>query len=275
MPELPEVETIANGLRQGGEGFPSILGRRIERAHLLWRRTLASPSPDEFTERIPGQRINEIGRRGKFLLFRLSQDALLIHLRMSGDLFVEPIDAPVQPHHRFMLDLDNGSRLAFNDTRKFGRVWLTSDPQEVLGDLGPEPLDLALTPAELHARLVSRKRQLKPLLLDQTFLAGLGNIYTDEALFLSKLHPNTLSDSLTLQQSESLLASIRRVLQEGLRHHGASIDWVYRGGDFQNYFRVYGRKGQPCPVCGTAIERIQVGQRGTHFCPNCQKGPEK
>ena len=271
MPELPEVETIANGLLQGGAGTPSILGMRIERAHLLWERTLAYPSPIDFKERIAGQTIAEIGRRGKFLLLHLSQDTLLIHLRMSGDIFVKPADAPVQPHDRLVLDLDQGWKLAFNDTRKFGRVWLTCNPQEVTSDLGPEPLDPALTAEMLHSLLISRRRQLKPLLLDQTFLAGLGNIYTDEALFLSRLHPNTSSDCLTQLQAENLLANIRQVLKEGIRHHGASIDWVYRGGDFQNYFRVYGRKGEPCPVCGTPIERILVGQRSTHFCPSCQK----
>ncbi len=115
-----------------------------------------------------------------------------------------------------------------------------------------------------------RKRQFKPLLLDQTFLAGLGNIYTDEALFLARLHPLKPSNSLTFEQSARLLASIREVLQEGIRHNGASIDWVYRGGDFQNHFRTYQRTGEPCPVCGAPIERILVGQRSSHFCPVCQ-----
>jgi len=272
MPELPEVETIADGLRLGGQGFPSLLGLTILQAYLLWERTLAAPSPAEFLERIKGQEIEGIGRRGKFLLFQLSQDSLLVHLRMSGDMRLEPSAAPIQPHDRLLLDLEGSLRLAFNDTRKFGRVWLTSSPQDVTGDLGPEPLDPAFTAQMLHERLSSRHRTIKPLLLDQSFLAGLGNIYTDEALFLSKLHPNTPSDNLTLLQAENLLANIRQVLQEGIHHHGASIDWVYRGGDFQNYFRVYGRKGLPCPVCGMPIERILVGQRGTHFCPNCQKG---
>jgi len=271
MPELPEVETIAQGLRLGGQGIPSLVGMKIERAHLLWERTLATPAPAEFMKRIAGQVIHAIGRRGKFLLFQLSPDTLLIHLRMSGDLIVEPAAAAVQPHHRLMLDFDNGLRLVFNDARKFGRVWLTADPQEVTAKLGPEPFDLELTAEKLHERLLTRRRLLKPLLLDQTFLAGLGNIYTDEALFLSRLHPNTPSDRLTLPHTEILLANIRQVLLEGIRHHGASIDWVYRGGDFQNYFRVYGRKGLPCPVCGTPVERILVGQRGTHFCAHCQK----
>ncbi len=270
MPELPEVETIVNQLRLGGGAVPSLLGRRITGVQLLWERTLETPSPAEFQERIAGQAIEDIWRRGKFAVFSLSSDTLLIHLRMSGDLLVEPLSAPLAPHHRLILELDQGLRLAFNDARKFGRAWLVADPETVLKDLGPEPLDPGLTSENFYQRLKSHQRQLKPLLLDQTFLAGLGNIYADEALHLAKLHPLTLASSLTFQQAEQLLESIRRVLQEGIRRNGATIDWVYRGGDFQNYFRVYQRTGEPCPVCGTPIQRITVGQRGTHFCPTCQ-----
>jgi formamidopyrimidine-DNA glycosylase len=136
--------------------------------------------------------------------------------------------------------------------------------------LGPEPLSQAFTPDWLFSALHLRRRQLKPLLLDQAFLAGMGNIYTDEVLHLAKLHPLSLSDSVTKRQAKTLWLAIREVLEQGIRRNGASIDWVYRGGDFQNHFRVYGRTGQPCPVCGTPVERITVGQRGTHFCPRCQ-----
>jgi formamidopyrimidine-DNA glycosylase len=160
--------------------------------------------------------------------------------------------------------------LVFNDTRKFGRVWLTAQPEEVLDRLGPEPFSRNFTPEWLHIALHSKHRQLKPLLLDQTFLAGLGNIYSDEALNLAKLNPLAASDSVTVKQAEALHAAIRSVLREGIRRNGASIDWVYRGGEFQNYFRVYDRAGKPCPTCGTEIQRIIVGQRSTHFCPKCQ-----
>ncbi len=270
MPELPEVETIVKALRQGSPDRPSLIGRRITGAQLLWDRTLETPSFPEFLKRVTGQRIVDIQRRGKFSLFSLGADTLLIHLRMSGDLLVEAGSAPVAPHHRLILDLDNGMRLAFNDARKFGRAWLVADPAEVLGDLGPEPLDPALTPEIFYERLLAHRRQLKPLLLDQAFLAGLGNIYVDEALYLAKLHPLALASELDLAQAGRLLDSIRQVLQEGIRRNGASIDWVYRGGDFQNYFRVYQRTGEPCPECGTPITRIVLGQRGTHFCPHCQ-----
>jgi len=270
MPELPEVETIASVLRHGSDHHPSLLDKTILGAHLLWERTLAYPSPAEFREKIIGQVIHEIGRRGKFLLFSLSQDTLLIHLRMSGDLLVEPSSNPPANHHRLMLDSDGGLRLAFNDPRKFGRVWLVANPEQVLGSLGPEPLSPQFTPEMFYQQLQKHDRQLKPLLLDQTFLAGLGNIYADEALHRAKLHPQMRAASLNRAQAERLWTSIRQVLQEGIQRSGASIDWVYRGGDFQHYFRVYRRNGEPCPECGTPIQRILVGQRGTHFCPSCQ-----
>jgi formamidopyrimidine-DNA glycosylase len=272
MPELPEVETIARSLQLGGRGQNPIPGRVILSAELFWVRTLAEPGKAEFLMRLPGQRVEEVTRRGKFIVIRLERDWLLIHLRMSGDLRVEQgVENLIpQPHDRLSINFNEECSLFFNDTRKFGRVWLVSDPQPILEKLGPEPLDAALTVEQFHTRLTKRKRQLKPLLLDQAFLAGLGNIYTDEALFLARLHPLTPSNNLTFQQSARLLASIREVLQEGIRHNGASIDWVYRGGDFQNHFRVYQRTGEPCQVCGTAIQRILVGQRGSHFCPACQ-----
>jgi formamidopyrimidine-DNA glycosylase len=274
MPELPEVETIRNALRNGGRGGESVVGRHVEDSHLLWERTLAEPKPEEFQQRILGQKVRDVGRRGKFLLLEFPDETLLIHLRMSGDLLIEKQADPVAPHHRLMLDLEDGIRLAFNDTRKFGRVWLVSDPSTVLGDLGPEPLAEDFTPQEFHQRLHAHRRQLKPLLLDQTFIAGLGNIYTDEALHLAKIHPLKISNTLDTSQSKRLWSSIRGVLEEGIERQGASIDWVYRGGDFQNYFRVYQRTGDPCSACGSPIQRILVGQRGTHYCENCQPPPK-
>lgn len=273
---MPEVETIARTLREGGQGRAPVIGRKVSAAHLLWQRTLAEPLPELFLARLPGQEITEVSRRGKFLLLHLSADWLLIHLRMSGDIRVESAAGPdgaLEPlkHDRLVLDFSDGWRLAFTDPRKFGRVWLAADPAAVTGGLGPEPFDPALTAETLHARLLRSRRQIKPLLLDQTFLAGLGNIYTDEALHMARIHPLRLSHTLTAPESTRLLEAIRAVLSEGIRRNGASIDWVYRGGDFQNAFQVYGRGGQPCPTCGRPVERITVGQRGTHFCPYCQE----
>ncbi|HKY54922.1 MAG TPA: bifunctional DNA-formamidopyrimidine glycosylase/DNA-(apurinic or apyrimidinic site) lyase [Anaerolineales bacterium] len=264
MPELPEVETIARKLR------PDLIGKTILDADLRWSRTLAMPLPKLFKEQIRGQTIVDVGRRAKYFILQLSNASLLIHLRMSGDLFIR--DSTIRPkkHDRLVLKLSDNKSLVFNDTRKFGRVWLTSKPEDVLDRLGPEPLSREFTAQWLYNALRKRHRQLKPLLLDQTFLAGLGNIYTDEALHMAKLHPLVLSDSITTEQAKALRQAVRRVLKEGIRRNGASIDWVYRGGEFQNHFRVYDREGKSCTVCGTQIKRITVGQRGTHYCPNCQ-----
>jgi formamidopyrimidine-DNA glycosylase len=265
MPELPEVETIARMLK------PLLEGRTILSPHLLWKRTLASPPPKIFASRIAGQKILNVGRRAKFLQFQLSRDYLFIHLRMSGDLSIQGPRYEPAKHDRLLINLSGGKCLVFNDTRKFGRVWLTGNPEEVIGNLGPEPFDPAFTPHVLFSRLQSHQRHIKPLLLDQSFLAGMGNIYTDEALHLAGIHPLTESDKISITKAEKLFHAICTVLQAGIAHNGATIDWVYRGGEFQNYFRVYGRAGEPCPVCRTTIERISVGQRGTHFCPRCQR----
>jgi formamidopyrimidine-DNA glycosylase len=274
MPELPEVETIARGLRAGSAKQLSILQHEIIKVKLLWPRTLAEPGPSRLGRLLKGRMIVDINRRGKFLILDLGGVNLLIHLRMSGDLLVRDGDAPIEKHDRlvFWLKREGVTRqLAFKDPRKFGRVWVTRKPEDILGTLGPEPFDDSLSLSDFHEMLSKRKRQLKPLLLDQTFLAGLGNIYTDEVLHLAKLHPLRQSDSLDGGEAKRLLSAIRLVLTEGIRRNGASIDWVYRGGDFQNHFRVYGREGEPCPVCGAPIIRLVVGQRGTHICEFCQK----
>lgn len=270
MPELPEVETVARSLETGQGAGAGILGRRVTRAQIGWNRSIAAPSAAAFKRRVVGQRVQSVGRRGKFIQIELSEDTLLIHLRMSGDLLLGRSVRPLGSHSRLRLYFEDGLQLSFNDPRKFGRVWLLKEPQEVLGALGPEPFDPALTPKDFYARLHPRKRQLKPLLLDQSFLAGLGNIYADEALYRARLHPLASAHTVGTRQATSLLSAIRAVLKEGIRRNGASIDWVYRGGDFQNHFKVYQQTGEPCPRCGTPIVRIVVGQRGTHFCPNCQ-----
>lgn len=270
MPELPEVETIRRTLREGTGEFPGILGWEIESVALLWPRTLAKPTPTEFRARLPGQQVLDIWRRGKFLIVTLTAGYLLFHLRMSGDLVLCRSQETVSSYCRLWIEFRERWRLCFNDTRKFGRVWLVTDAQEVLSTLGPEPLGESFTTQKLYEGLQSHHRQLKSLLMDQTFLAGLGNIYSDEALNLAHLHPLTLSHHVTLHQAEHLWRAIRSVLQEGIRRNGASIDWVYRGGDFQNHLRVYKRYGLPCRECGTPIQRIRVSQRYAHFCPRCQ-----
>lgn len=266
MPELPEVETLVRVLR------PALIGKTILESDLRWKKTLAEPSSRGFAERIRDQRIEGITRRGKFFNVQLSNNHLIIHLRMSGDLLAVLGGYQAGAHDRLILKLTEDTSLVFCDPRKFGRVWLVDDPEKIFRNLGPEPLSDAFTMDWLYASLRSRRRLLKPLLLDQTFLAGLGNIYTDESLHRARLYPLAHSDQITRKQAEHLHTAIRDTLEEGIRRNGASIDWVYRGGEFQNHFRVYGRTGEACPTCGTKIRRMVVGQRGTHFCPRCQKG---
>ncbi|HMK08880.1 MAG TPA: bifunctional DNA-formamidopyrimidine glycosylase/DNA-(apurinic or apyrimidinic site) lyase [Anaerolineales bacterium] len=270
MPELPEVETIARQLRSGSPTLPPLPGRLIVAVTLRWPRHIAAPPADRFRQEVVGRTIREVGRRGKYLVFPLDRGTLLIHLKMSGDLAVVPSVEPSGPYDHTIFHLDQGWDLRFGDARKFGRVFLLDDPSLLLAPLGPEPLNGAFTPRSLARDLGRRGRSLKPLLLDQTFLAGVGNIYADEALHRAGLHPLRRADSLNDAEVRRLWRGLRAALRSGLRHNGASIDWVYRGGDFQNHFRVYQRAGLPCPVCGTAIRRITVGQRGTHYCPSCQ-----
>jgi formamidopyrimidine-DNA glycosylase len=270
MPELPEVETIAESLRRAGEVGLALVGESISGVTLRWPRHIAQPTPLEFEQLVRGQTVRTIRRRGKFLVLDLDHHALLIHLRMSGDLRMAESSAPLEKHDLTVWHTDSGHDLRFNDPRRFGRVWLVEDAHTVLANLGPEPLDPAFAAATLGTLLARHRRRLKPLLLDQTFVAGIGNIYADEALHRAGLHPLRASHRLSPQETQRLWRALRAALRSGLRHHGASIDWVYRGGGFQNHFRVYARTGEPCRVCGTPIRRILVGQRSTHFCPVCQ-----
>lgn len=269
MPELPEVETISRALREGGRDAPSIVGWEIISSDLRWQKTLAEPSLSGFNEKIIGQRVLNIQRRGKFIVIHLENHFLVVHLRMSGDLRVESDEQEIQKHDHLIIWFDNDMHLAFNDPRKFGRVWLLDDVEPLFAHLGPEPFEIESVES-FHQMLTKHKRQIKPLLMDQHFISGMGNIYTDEALYKANLHPLTNSSEIRLEQAKNLLDAIKEVLNLGIVRNGASIDWFYRGGSFQNEFQVYGRNGLPCINCGTLINKIVVGQRGTHYCPNCQ-----
>jgi formamidopyrimidine-DNA glycosylase len=271
MPELPEVETIARKLREGCVGEPSILGREILAVEIRHPKPVAFPAVELARELMRGQAFEEISRRGKFLVCRLSQRFMLIHLRMSGDVQALPAGQLPRKHDHVIWHLSGGVDLRFHDPRRFGRIWLMDDPADVLGALGPEPLTPEFTAPRLGEMLRARRRLLKPLLLDQTFIAGLGNIYTDEALHRARLHPLRRSDTLRKDEVTRLWHGIRAALRVGIAQDGASIDWVFRGGGFQNHFRVYGREGVRCRKCGAKIRRIVVGQRSTFFCPRCQR----
>ena len=277
MPELPEVETVVRDLRRAG-----LAGRRILNARVFWPRTIAAPAAARFPRAIRGLEIRALARRAKFVVLTLSGGwTLLIHLRMSGHLDVLPPKTRPRRHDRVILTLDNGRQLHFEDTRKFGRIWLVREPAQVLGKLGPEPLELAA--ADFRRGLAARTRRLKPLLLDQTFLAGVGNIYSDEALWTAQLHPRRRSDTLTAAQAAELLAAIQDVLRRGIRNLGTTLGGgkthfvLPRGerGRNQEQLNAYGQTGAPCPRCGTPIRRILVGQRSTHLCPACQRAPRR
>jgi formamidopyrimidine-DNA glycosylase len=280
MPELPEVETIIRRLRYGTNNIPPVTGQLIQSVEITWDRIIAESDPQSFRESLIGKTIVDAQRRGKFLHFPLSAGHLIAHLRMSGDMRMEdritPKGKPLPPdkYDRVIINFESAYRLVFNNIRKFGRMWYVEDIQTLFGDLGSEPLSDDFTADLFYSMLHNHSRQIKPLLMDQRFIAGMGNVYTDESLFLAKIHPLRQSDSLTKEEVKRLHDSIRSVLRLGIRRFGASIDWIYRGGEFQNSFNVYQREGEPCPICGTLIKKIKVGQRGTHFCPNYQKQPK-
>jgi formamidopyrimidine-DNA glycosylase len=276
VPELPEVETVARSLEH------ALVGRRIaEVTRIAWERSIAEPAPDLFRELLRDRPVLGVGRRAKYLLVRLDRDeSLVVHLRMTGQLTLQNASTEPDSHTHVVLRLDDGRQLFFRDTRKFGRLWLLdSEGLQVLEQkLGPEPLDEALTAEEFRTLLRRRKGRLKPLLLDQKLIAGLGNIYVDEALWLARLHPLRVVTSLDDADIDRLHDAIREVLANAIDRRGTSFsdyrDATGEPGSNQDFLNVYERKGQPCPRCGTPIERTLVAQRGTHLCPTCQKLPE-
>lgn len=255
-------------------GAPALIGRTIQSARVLWPREVDNMDALRFEHEVAGLRVSEIGRHGKYLIMKLTPVndmaslSLLVHLRMSGRLDVVPQADAFTKHARVVWLLDDGLALRFDDARKFGRVWLTNDASEITGKLGPDAL--LITCDEFVQRLKDRRGALKPILLDQSFIAGVGNIYADESLHLAGLHPKRLADTLTDAEAARLYAAIQHVLAEGIAANGASFDWVYPGGSFQENFKVYGMTGKPCVNCGQPIQRILVGQRSTHFCADCQ-----
>ncbi len=275
MPELPEVETYVRDLT------PMLRGRQITAAQVFWSRTIASPSVEEFVAQIPGQRFATFGRRGKYMLLGLESGwTLIVHLRMTGHFVVEPADAVIDKHTHVVLDLDDGSRLLYRDSRKFGRLWLVPDAEQVVRKLGPEPLDEQFELERFAQQLQGRKAPIKALLLDQALVAGVGNIYADEALFRAGIHPARLGGSLSTTEIARLHTAIAEVLKAGIASAGSSLggSWIQNYsrpggqlGGFQEEHRVFRRTGRPCYVCGAPVERIVLAQRSTHFCPTCQK----
>jgi formamidopyrimidine-DNA glycosylase len=277
MPELPEVETVARQVR------PRLVGRSIERVHVHWARTVGGATPRAFARALEAARFTSVERRGKYILFELARGGapagfLVGHLRMTGRMLVEPAAARAPAYERVAFELDDGRRFSFVDVRKFGRLVHAARAEDVVGSLGPEPLGEDCSAQWFARALRSRARRVKPLLLDQSFVAGLGNIYVDESLHAARVHPLARADRLPQERAHALWSAMRATLNAAIEREGSSFDAFYRTpegkpGSYQDAFRVYGRAGEACPSCGGPIRRIVVGQRGTHFCPRCQRAP--
>jgi formamidopyrimidine-DNA glycosylase len=265
LPELPEVETVRRTLE------PVLTGRKLKRVRIDDLRLTRPYDPVHIAAELQGERVAQVDRRGKYLVVRFASGrALLVHLRMTGSFHVDEEAS----HERAVVELDDRRRVSYRDVRRFG-TWLLLEPDEVQpyldAKVGEEPLDALFTVAHLADRLGSRKTSIKAALLDQRTLAGLGNIYTDEALWWSRIHPLRPAESLERDEVRHLHRAIRRSLERGIARQGADLgDGVYRGGRMQKEFKVYGREGEPCDRCGTPIAKTRVGGRGTWFCPSCQ-----
>ncbi|MBM3119179.1 MAG: bifunctional DNA-formamidopyrimidine glycosylase/DNA-(apurinic or apyrimidinic site) lyase [Chloroflexi bacterium] len=268
MPELPEVETIKNELS------PHIIGRRFTGIAICDAKPIRQPSVEEFCRKLVGQKINSLKRRGKYLIFHLSNgEALIMHLRMSGALLLNP-EQP-DSYARVIFYFDNNDQLVFTDRRRLGALWLVENKQAIIGKLGPEPLVPEFTINTLAERLHKHKAPIKAVLLDQGTIAGIGNMYADEALFKARIHPLRKANSLSPQEIQDLYQAIRHVLCSAIDNKGASIDTYKRPegeiGTAHFNFSVAHRGGEPCPVCGTPLQRLAIRNRGSYYCPNCQE----
>ena len=274
MPELPEVETIKKTLGK------RITGLTITGVTVNMPKIISEPEIKEFVDRITHSKINKLGRRGKYLLLYLTgEQILIIHLRMTGQMIYSKSDEEIAKHTHVIFKLSDGNELRFIDMRQFGRLQLVDqknlDQVKGLKDLGPEPLEKEFTSGFLRRELKGKRTRVKPLLLDQTFIAGLGNIYADEALHRAHLHPKCIAGALSPRESSSLYRSIREVLQEGIQHRGTTfkdyVDGEGNKGGFQKLLRVYNREGEQCTHCGGVIQRVKLNGRSAYYCPACQK----
>jgi formamidopyrimidine-DNA glycosylase len=271
MPELPEVETIKNEL------LPHVLNRTIKSVDVFWDKIVNQPSLKDFKKQVVGQKITALSRRGKYLFFHLNGGSVLVmHMKMTGSLVVNSKDTK---YARAVLYLDNGKAVYFHDPRKFGKMWLEKSADAIINQLGPEPLEKNFTPAALEKILSKRTAPVKPVLLDQSIIAGIGNMYADESLFAARIHPEKPANTLTKTEVNRLHAAIQSVLQKALKNKGASVRNYIRPdgipGAAHEEFNVAHGVGKNCPRCGTPIQRIVVRSRGTYFCPKCQLYPER
>jgi len=264
MPELAEVETLRQRIDR------PLAGAKVIAFESFWKRQLR-PDFQKFSRLVIGRTITGTARRGKRLLLLLDDGQVIgVQLGMSGNLVWQKQEPAAHKHLRANFRLDHGW-LLFYDARKFGRLLLFPDPQQALAGLGPDALEAAARAGELAAQAKKRKKAIKTLLLDQSFLAGVGNIYADEALFRARIHPARLAAEIKQERLEQLFLSLTRVLQEAVANGGTSFDWVWSGGRMQQRLLAYGRAGQECSCCGSKIRRLRLLGRSAHFCPKCQK----
>lgn len=270
MPELPEVQTVANNLS----------------THLPGKIIQSIDSPNNYTKVVEGgafnclnqnltnNQINQIGRRGKFIILHLSNGYLLIHLRMTGRLITELTSEMDMKYVSFRLVFKDGTKLFFRDIRKFGRIYFSDNLDWLENKLGIEPLSKEFTPQWLNTQLKQKKRMMKSLLLDQSFIAGLGNIYVDEALWFAGINPMSISSQIRQNKVEALCRGIKQILQDAIHLNGTTFQSFSFGknslGSYIEKLKIFGKPGLPCPICSTSIQKIKIGQRGTHFCPKCQ-----
>lgn len=274
MPELPEVETVKRLIE------PQIVGRHILQGIALHPQVIAHPGADVFCNALRGQRVQGTDRKGKFLLINLeSGDDIVVHLRMTGSLYAAPTDFPLEKHTHVILKLEGDRELRFVDMRRFGRLWLLRRDEEDsfsgITKLGPEPFAAEFNGGYLQDALINKKRAIKDCLLDQHIVTGIGNIYGDEILFAAKIHPQRPASSLSAEECQRLSELIPQVLLRAIEQNRISPEEYLkekgRGYRSTPYFKVYGKKGQPCPTCGEPLCRVIVAGRSSTYCPSCQK----
>ncbi|MGN1342295.1 MAG: DNA-formamidopyrimidine glycosylase [Bacilli bacterium] len=273
MPELPEVETVKESLK------PRLIGRKIKSVNILWDNIIAYPQVKDFIKQISNQTINDMKRRGKFLIFDLDDYYLLSHLRMEGKYFFKTKDDVLDKHEHVTFDLDSGEELRYKDTRKFGKMYLIKkediDNIGPLKDLGLEPWDKNLTSNYLLDKFKKKKLPIKSVLLDQSIIVGIGNIYADEILFMCKINPLKQCNLITEEEASNIIKYTKQVLEKAIKMGGttirtySSVDGVH--GLFQEELLVHGKDKSLCPECKNKILKIKVGGRGTYYCEKCQK----
>ncbi|MDA5458225.1 bifunctional DNA-formamidopyrimidine glycosylase/DNA-(apurinic or apyrimidinic site) lyase [Weissella confusa] len=273
MPELPEVETVRRGLTR------LVVGRKVLGTEVRWEKTISGMAPEEFDAELVGRTIEKVDRRGKYLLFRFSGGLTMVsHLRMEGAYYTVPAGTEPGKHDLVTFHLDEGIDLFYRDTRKFGRMNLVPDADALqvagLAKIGPEPTEKDLSLAYMVSEFAKSRMHVKPFLLDQSHIAGLGNIYVDETLWQSQIHPLTAANKLTEDELARLRENIIHEITRATEHHGTTVHSFTtafgEAGEFQNELQVYGRVGEPCLRCGHPLEKMKVAQRGTTYCPVCQ-----